>query len=500
MDERLNLALPDDNAANAPAKRFEAREEPARPGLLSKASLPFLIIALGSALKRMFGSDAEATEVPDSRLADQTTPAVEVEDVSPVEEQPTPTGDNVVDLTPYLKALATQRSANFRPSEFEFQTSEYELPDEGSPPAASSETAADYLRSFSEAPAEASIAAPSGVLPAGGAPVSGSDGGGGNATNLPLLDDDDDDDDDGDDEQAGKNRRPTVNEGVTLNSGLLNTAMIISASELLVGASDADGQTLTVSEVVPDRGTVTVLDDGRWQYVPAEGEVGPVTFQYRISDGVESIVQTAELEILLPPGENIVGTDEDELHLGTPAADVIDSRGGNDNVFGDDGDDTLYGGDGDDHLVGGDGNDAIWGGAGNDTLAGGDGDDQLFGGDGDDDLDGGAGADVLAGGAGDDEMRGGVGDDILEGGAGQDVLGGDAGSDILYGGSGDDMLAGGSDDDHLFGNAGDDEISGDDRCRSRSGRRRRGSHFRRRRRRRPLWRRRQRRHLGRRWR
>lgn len=83
--------------------------------------------------------------------------------------------------------------------------------------------------------------------------------------------------------------------------------------------------------------------------------------------------------------ENIttsVERDTDDQVFGTETANIIQTNGGNDSVWGYGGDDTVSGGDGDDFLRGGEGNDTLFGGAGNDYLSGGAGVDSYEGGDG----------------------------------------------------------------------------------------------------------------------
>ena len=179
-----------------------------------------------------------------------------------------------------------------------------------------------------------------------------------------------------------------------------------------------------------------------------------------------------------PAGANVIlGTDGDDVLVGTPGADCIvgyggddtlDGRGGNDALFGGDGDDTLTGGAGDDvlhgedgadDLDGGNGNDELHGGPGNDTLGGGNGADVLDGGDGDDTLAGDNGGDTATGGAGNDVLIGGSGADTLSGGDGNDAIVGDSGGDTLDGGEGSDAIVGGG-NDAVDGGGGDDFCTG----------------------------------------
>jgi predicted extracellular nuclease len=87
----------------------------------------------------------------------------------------------------------------------------------------------------------------------------------------------------------------------------------------------------------------------------------------------------------------IVGTEGDDVLVGTNGRDVIAGLGG---------DDVIRGGNGEDVICGGLGNDRISGDNGDDVLLGGFGDDVIDGGNGDDRLIGGPGTDVLRQGRG----------------------------------------------------------------------------------------------------
>lgn len=185
----------------------------------------------------------------------------------------------------------------------------------------------------------------------------------------------------------------------------------------------------------------------------------------------ERIQNLAEREdtVLDVEGQDLVGTDGDDVLTGGLGNDTIDGGYGDDVLAGGGGDDTIRGGYGADEIDGGAGIDTIDGGYGNDVLFGGEGDDVLLGGYGADEIDGGAGhdrieggngADVLLGGEGDDWIHTGYGDDQADGGAGDDWLGGGYGKDTMNGGDGDDILIGGAQDDVLSGGAGDDRLGG----------------------------------------
>lgn len=74
-------------------------------------------------------------------------------------------------------------------------------------------------------------------------------------------------------------------------------------------------------------------------------------------------------------------------------------------------------------------NDIVNGRGGNDDLFAGDGNDVVNGGNGHDKVDGGRGADTVSGGTGRDTVRGGAGNDVLDGGGAKDVLIGGNGHD-----------------------------------------------------------------------
>ncbi|TPK85674.1 hypothetical protein FJ936_09035 [Mesorhizobium sp. B2-4-13] len=254
---------------------------------------------------------------------------------------------------------------------------------------------------------------------------------------------DDDDDDDNDNEH--QNRAPAVNGAIVLPSLGANTAMLITAATLLAGASDADGDSLTVTNLTPSSGTVTQGPDG-WTFTPNTDDTSQVSFSYDISDGQASVHQTASLDLTaaaagegdggdapVPGGDAHLGTDGDDVMIGGPDADVLSGGHGDDVILGNDGADTLLGGAGDDLIKAGAGDDVVFGGAGNDIIFGGDGHDMLFGDAGDDRIFGDAGNDVIEGGAGNDTVYGGSGDDriIANVGDGNDVYWGEDGQDTL---------------------------------------------------------------------
>ena len=205
--------------------------------------------------------------------------------------------------------------------------------------------------------------------------------------------------------------------------------------------------------------------------------------------------------------ENFVAGSGDDIVIGNEAANLLEGRGGDDELLGNGGNDILEGGAGNDMLEGGAGADSLTGGIGEDTASyessdagvivrlhslaarGGhaEGDtftgpvtvqdtevpdiEHLIGSSHDDILAGDLSNNTLMGRGGDDTLYGGPagGDDRMYGENGNDRIFGGTGNDTIYGGTGDDVLSGGVDDDtFVFApGSGDDTITdftdGDDK-------------------------------------
>jgi serralysin len=201
--------------------------------------------------------------------------------------------------------------------------------------------------------------------------------------------------------------------------------------------------------------------------------------------------------------ENIwTGTGNDTV-VGSAAANVIATSGGNDNINGGDGNDLIYLGNGDDYLnILSSGDDTFYGEAGNDYIYGYTGNETYYGGDGNDTLLGSAGNDTINGGSGNDYMDGGTGIDTVDytywngggtynlatgvasfpgfynetilnfenilTGTGNDTVVGSAvankivtsgGNDSINGGDGNDTIYAGDGNDTLLGAAGNPDFS-----------------------------------------
>ncbi|MEQ1612023.1 MAG: cadherin-like domain-containing protein, partial [Hyphomicrobiaceae bacterium] len=290
----------------------------------------------------------------------------------------------------------------------------------------------------------------------------GFQGGGGPARQLDVDvgDDDGSDDDDDDAGPDATNRSPVVSAPILLGSLMTNQAIVITLSDLLRNASDADGDPLHVNGLASSSGKLAVRSDGSWLFAPARGDETNVSFSFAVSDGSLSVDQTALLDLVALPQEIIEGTEGNDTIVGTPLWDVIDARGGHDIVIGLDGDDVIHGGSGNDRIVAGDGNDVVDAGDGDDVVFAGGGNDVVSGGKGNDILFGEAGDDILRGQDGDDTISGGDGRDLISGGTGGDIISGDAGNDLIDGEEGADEIDGGSDDDFIIGGEGSDHAVG----------------------------------------
>ena len=74
----------------------------------------------------------------------------------------------------------------------------------------------------------------------------------------------------------------------------------ITPAQLLTGATDADGDTLSVENLVVNGGTGTLVGpdgNGSYTYTPDEDFSGSVSLEYDVSDGEDSVSQTATVNV-----------------------------------------------------------------------------------------------------------------------------------------------------------------------------------------------------------
>ncbi|MRG74168.1 tandem-95 repeat protein, partial [Alphaproteobacteria bacterium HT1-32] len=82
---------------------------------------------------------------------------------------------------------------------------------------------------------------------------------------------------------------------VTLSNGTENVSYVLTAAMLLAGATDIDGDAVTVSGVSIDRGTVADNGDGSWTITPEADHWGATTVSYSLSDGQTTTAATTTL-------------------------------------------------------------------------------------------------------------------------------------------------------------------------------------------------------------
>ncbi|MEQ6290609.1 cadherin-like domain-containing protein, partial [Vogesella sp. GCM10023246] len=285
---------------------------------------------------------------------------------------------------------------------------------------------------------------------------------------------------------AAVNDAPTGNPTTALSAGSEDTPYIFAAAALLAGFSDVDGDTLSVTNLSANHGTLADNGDDSWTFTPDANYNGAVTLRYEVIDGnggslaatlgfslaVVNDAPTLQVALLdqysgggkaftyTLPANTFADVDVgDSLTLsaslangdplpawlsfdaasrtlsGTPPAgtllgsiDISVTATDSGALSVSDGFTlnlyTILGTPNADTLDGSVVDDAIYGLAGNDRLYGFDGND------------------LLIGGAGDDYLAGGNGDDILDGGDGNDTFLGmfELGNDTLNGGGGNDRF------------------------------------------------------------
>src|SRR4028119_532868 len=160
-----------------------------------------------------------------------------------------------------------------------------------------------------------------------------------------------------------------------------NTAVTLEASTLLANDTDANGDSLSLTEVSnPVNGSVT-FSNSNVIFTPSTNFTGNASFDYSISDG-KGGTASGLVNVTVDPVVGTVqnGTKDNDTLTGNAGNDLLNGRNGNDSLIGNAGNDILIGGDGTDFLVGSAGDDLLNGDSGSDTLRGGLGTDILTGG------------------------------------------------------------------------------------------------------------------------
>ncbi|TXI42189.1 MAG: tandem-95 repeat protein [Nitrosomonas sp.] len=262
------------------------------------------------------------------------------------------------------------------------------------------------------------------------------------------------------------NNPPTGASSAILSDGTEDTHYIINATALLTGWTDVDGDTLSITSMTADHGSVTNNLDGTYTIVPEANYNGVMTLSYGVSDGADTTATTLGF-VLAPvsdtprPGDDYGAVNEDSSvtvsfdDLMTNDIDVdgasktiigIDTTGTAGSVVIDTVNRTMtYSADADafDLLATG----AIAKDSFKYTLQGSSGETNtatvfmdVIGVNDETEISGTIRSETLSGTAGDDRIRGNDGNDILKGGDGDDWLAGERGSDTLFGGLGKDVF------------------------------------------------------------
>lgn len=94
---------------------------------------------------------------------------------------------------------------------------------------------------------------------------------------------------------VGSNLPPVISGGINLGVVDVGTGLVVSTNDLIAGATDPNGDTLTVSGLTVTTGSATIIGTGPYTITPSAA--GTVIISFTISDGSGgSVVQTASLE------------------------------------------------------------------------------------------------------------------------------------------------------------------------------------------------------------
>ena len=81
------------------------------------------------------------------------------------------------------------------------------------------------------------------------------------------------------------NHAPTGEATFTLANGMEDSVYTINAGDLLQGFSDSDGDTLSITHLVADKGTLANNNNGTWSLTPTSNYTGAIALSYTVTDG-----------------------------------------------------------------------------------------------------------------------------------------------------------------------------------------------------------------------
>ncbi|MBP1207768.1 VCBS repeat-containing protein, partial [Duganella sp. 1411] len=116
---------------------------------------------------------------------------------------------------------------------------------------------------------------------------------------------------------AAVNDAPAGAASASLAAGTEDTAYVVSVAALLVGFGDVDGDTLSVSALSADHGSITNNGDGTYTITPAANYNGAVSLSYSVTDGYGGSVAATQSFTLAAVNDAPVGAASASLAAGT---------------------------------------------------------------------------------------------------------------------------------------------------------------------------------------
>ena len=113
------------------------------------------------------------------------------------------------------------------------------------------------------------------------------------------------------------NESPTGSATASLADGTEDTAYTISATDLLQGFSDVDGDSLSVSGLTANHGSLVDNHNGTWTFTPAANYNGKVNLNYSVTDGTLSVVATQSFSLVAVNDAPILSGTQAILTAGT---------------------------------------------------------------------------------------------------------------------------------------------------------------------------------------
>ena len=113
----------------------------------------------------------------------------------------------------------------------------------------------------------------------------------------------------------------------TLAAGTEDTSYTINTADLLAGFTDVDGDTLSVSGLTANHGSLVDNGDGTWTFTPAANYNGPVSLSYNVIDGHGgSVAATQSFNLAAVNDAPVLTGTQATLAAGTEDTDLHDQR------------------------------------------------------------------------------------------------------------------------------------------------------------------------------